>query len=238
MLNHVGLLISGFVAFIVVLRLLMMARWDTGTAAAILQHAGTASVVLGIAISIAPSFITTGLWIVGAYHFYEWSRDGRWPGLHRSAWLLAISVLVGLTIASTFQFAFMLIVWVLGWVAGSSDRNTDPAVARQQNNRLIAGQFVALMISGVLLSETPWLPLEKISTEGSDPVAAYVLSGKDGDTWVVLPDDTREVEFIPADREPSRELYDERPGWPGEWAWDRVIDLVGSKDGPRYPRCP
>ena len=231
--NHAGLLISGGLAFVVIYRLLSVAHWDTTTAAAVLQNAGSGNVILGVAISAAPSIITTILWIAGGAFFYRWMADRSWPGRFY-LWLTAMTVVLGLTIASVLELLFMLIVWVCAALLGRQDRGRDVATTSRENRKLILTMIVGSTVSLVVMSASSWLPTERIEA-GGKPYTAFVLRADTSGDWVVLRNEPREVHFVPPGSSRSRELCDN-----GDQAWlyRRLPDLFGGVPPADYPHCP
>lgn len=226
------------IAFVVVYRLLALARWDAQTAAAILQHLGSANVILGVAVSAAPAIITTALWFLSGLFFYRWARDRAWPGIGYGV-LTLVTALVGFTIATGPQLVLMALLWCGAAFVGRQDRGVDPELAQRQNLRIMLGAFGGLVLSSVIISEASWLPTESITAEDREPFTAYVLSGTESEEWVVLRADQREVEFISGEVDRTRTLCDrDSGGWPGEWFWKRTVELLGGVRSADYPDCP
>lgn len=228
--DHLGLIVSGLVASVVIVRLLSISDWNSSTAAAILQHTGSANVILGIAVSAAPGVLSTLLSLGGCLMFYEWAHRRTWP----SAWsvrVATITFLFLLLMANVAQIMLAALVWGAAALFGQLDRGVDPTDAKSQNHRAIGSLVFSSLLINVFLSTSPWLPLERVLTGKGETLTAYVLSGDDTSTWVVLVSTPRKIEFIPPDKSRDRALCSNH-----YWYSTRLLDVLGS--GPDYLECP
>jgi hypothetical protein len=200
---HLGLVISGALAVLVVLKVLAVSHQRPTTALAILQTAGTANVLFGTLVLFFPAVFAVGvvvLWLV----MRQVNAAVRYPvvGLAVLAWLYVM-----LTQAPSYLVYLLLFALAVVGVGVLALVKIRPGVLSswRESGKLSAAvgvglaTAISLMFVLIAVSPTPWLPAERIvlggGPGGTSPVG-YVLGVDDG-AIVFLHEDSRTVFRIP-----------------------------------------
>jgi hypothetical protein len=115
------------------------------------------------------------------------------------------------------------------------------AEIRQKRLDLFALIYSGIILAGIGLNTSPWLPAEQLDfTNGQPPLAVYVLSTSDSE-YILLNAYTRQIEFLRADIIKSRTLCVPNPS-----LLERPFILPSLNQplptlissGPKYKDCP
>jgi hypothetical protein len=213
---------------------------STETAAALLQHAGTANVIVGLILSALPIFFGSSALIIFAFRLAS-------PLI--SIVLLLLSYLfvpIGLAVLAFVIAVVIAVLTTIGrrlYDAKHHPVEGDESKSRQAKLRRAYQTYVviatALTVAVVLvLNELMWLPAESIEIDGLT-ISGYVISVADSET-VILRDHDRKILVLqgrPTNRELclSRSLIFIGPRWAHR---SLVPILMGNKEPPDYRRCP
>lgn len=226
--DHLGLLLSGALFVLVLVRVLFAAGFDTTTAMAILQHGGTANVVLGSTFASLPllTSLMTGH-VVARFVF------GPRPGL---TWLplLLLGLVLAVAYVALVAFAAVAILIVLGllihWCRrGKSTPPTAPVTEEEvpDQSLLTTGLLFLVLLP---MSASSWLPTEELSVRGSASFTGYVLASEGADTYLLTEEVPEHVQSVPTEYL-KRRLCQTEEVWYGITLWD-----LQQRD--RYPECP
>lgn len=225
--EHLALVASATGVLLVALRLFAVAEFDTETALAILQNAGTADVVVGTMTTLLPLLVITSLLVISIVVIV--ADYGR--AVTVAVWLSGIVPAVVAVFApyGAGTGAVYIVWWLLAppvrWLVRRGTWDENISVARL-GVRLVVLVAVLLALAG-WLDKSPWLPAETVRSP-SGVLVGYVLdSGADG--AVVLTEvDRRVVHVGPLTR---RVLCRTTTGD------GSLADALGFGGHARYPLC-
>ncbi len=218
---------------IVLMRLLAVAYFDPETAFAILQLAGTTTVVIGTLLaSIWVVVACVGVAIMRYLMQYELNLQRR-AAFDRA--LFGGSVVILLTAPTIAALLLMAIVVIWMYVRraymGEGKGESKPSRAFGE---FVLGVAIALTI---LLGAYPWMPLERLRVETQARVhVGYVLRA-DSETIVVLDDKRRRIDYL--DRKGlavSRELCSRHGPIEAALIDEPILSYVLTTL-PQYPKC-
>ena len=224
--QHVGLITGLFAVGYLGAALLSISRGSTTTALALLQHAGTVEVAVGVAvISLPPALLVVcGLIAHQLIHgprtnVHLWSAVLYFVALV----LTPISLLIG----GVFTFAFIqFLVWL--W-RHRQRRHPASDVSFVPYVLVVAVLFVAHFL---VLPDRPWIAPEVISTDAGAAVG-FVLED-DGESVVVLRAGDRRVIRLETEAITDRQLCD-TPGDLGSSS--ALYSWLQRRQRPSYPDC-
>ena len=176
--EHLGLLVAGSPLVLVALRLMQLSKGDPAVAAALLQTVNVSTVILATLTALLPVvlFLTGLMMLAGLGSFRKWLTHpsatvktvfGAWFMLFTfvaatSSQLMALALVGGMT-------GLGVLNWWIRWkrkrrgVTTSELAPTEPII-------------LALIILMIMLSQSPWLPQERIALETGTTRVGYVLN--------------------------------------------------------------
>jgi hypothetical protein len=169
------------------LRILVVARWDTQVATALVVNSETTQllnasllVVIAVVLYLGP--------IIVAYYFVLWARRRDWPVRWVFISLLALWVasfpgLLSMPANSLSSFLPWFAILLSGIAAAWRDKGElHPKIVPVSHLMLVGVLFVALLLA----STTMWLPAERLDVAGT-PKQVYVLNDSAEDLVVFDP---------------------------------------------------
>jgi hypothetical protein len=223
--EHTAIVFSTLVLMLTMLQLWRISHYDILTAFGLLQHVGTANVVLGllfVAWPIAISFAFVGAFVIGV-------GDVRLTVVLTLLLVVFVPIIVVVPAVVAALVYYALYVRIRRREATESQSVPLPL-------RITFG--VGIVIAGTLLLQLdiPWMPVEEIVVRGEDePVVGYVLSSDSGST-VIMRDRDRQIIIF------NRPWVERRicraQESLHEWPY-RTIPSLGwiSEPSPKYPDC-
>lgn len=232
--EHLALVASAGLTAIVALKVFAFSRYNVETAAAVVQVAGTGNVVVGTLVAMLPTLVMFGLGEV-LIRRLAWLR--RLAPLERRAVLassalplLMLFLFVPFVTALLYLTVVIAVPLVLGWFVRWHDRkrsNPSPVEPMSDVERTAARAAFPLYVFFTVVTAT-WLPSESVAVDGGQPVKAYVVGVRDGET-VFLPAGNHGL--VAAPTSDVRRRYCEDASW-------MTSTLVGLIAGRNYPECP
>ncbi|MPZ53322.1 MAG: hypothetical protein GEU79_11440 [Acidimicrobiia bacterium] len=218
--DHTGLVLTTMAFVLLVLRVLATARFEVGTALAILAVSDPVTVALGTLAFLIPVVLMIAL---AAHHL---STSTCW--VVSPIWDSAFQVILGGLIL-VFAPAILLILIPIYFAVLVLDAKLLGKRLRQSSVVKLGTYWLIMVLWLVVFSSDMWLPSEVIEVVGSEPAIGYVLS--DGDRWtsVLLEEDRSVVHYRSLDVI-SRSIC-EIPGDPAP----TLIEWLLSE--PRAPTC-
>jgi hypothetical protein len=233
--HHLGLLVGASIATLGILKLLALAKWETETAAAIFRYSGTTDIVVGTVVASANALIIPLLWIPLVVAAYLRARDGVWPAGLWWPLVLSFTTWIALFVGEIWMGLLMLGITGMGVIFGRMDRGNGTRAVLASKMALVSGLLANLgVVQFVFADDASWLPSESIRVDGETAFTGYILSGDASSEWIVLRDEPRRVEFVPA--ETDRERRPCRQG-PDNWASRSLLNLLEGEES-AYPECP
>lgn len=170
-------MLTGAVFFVVIARLLVLAKFDAVTARAILANAGPTQVILGTLVTSLPwvlVIIAIGLPIL-------FRMEGRGTGTFANVmvgvaavlavWVTIFAVQLGLYSLPWFAFGVTLGGAVLVGVMVELDLRGKLAKDDRRQRRIFV-LAVVLFANVVVVGSEPWLPAKRIERTGKAPIVA------------------------------------------------------------------
>lgn len=231
--EHITLIAGASSTVIVLMRLLAVAYFDPETAFAIMQSAGTTTVIIGT--------LLASIWVVVAFIGMVTMRYFMLHGLNtqrRTMFDCAVfggSIVILLTAPTAT--VLLIIIMVAMWMY---IRRSYMGIGRGEShpNRIVGefalGTGIALII---LLGAYPWIPLERINVSNeTQPHVGYVLRA-DSDAIVLLDDKRRRIDYLDRkDRTITRRLCNRHGMLEAALIDQPVLSLVFTSS-PQYERC-
>lgn len=232
--EHAALVASAALTTLVAVKVFAFSRYNVETAAAVVQVAGTGNVVVGTVVAMLPSLVMFGLGEV-LIRRLGWFRGlapvERSAVLGASAAPLCVMFLfVPFVTALLYLTAVIALPSLLGWLMRRHDLRKperSPAEPPSHVERTAARAMFPLWVLFTVVTAT-WLPTESVTVEGGEPVKAYVVGVRGGDT-VFLPAGNNGLVAAPTS--------DVRRHYCADASW-MTSTLVGLISGPHYPACP
>lgn len=199
--NHLGLLSGSILVFAVALKLAVVSHGDVNSLAALLGSSSAGDLALAT-VAIGLPVVVWVPFYAAASHLARSIRIGDSVGGPLVA-LSAIAVLACFVSPVSHVLAVVKILGLMVAVAGLvvlfeawRVRRGHPPRPRPDGFDSTIGAsalpVLAILIVAIFISDRPWLPSERLSFKGQEPVAGYVLS--EDDQWTtVMHDDTRVV---------------------------------------------
>lgn len=236
--QHLGLLITATALIFVMMRLLVVTRGSVPVALALLQSGGTANIVVG---SILRDAVLTvaNLALVGAlvWLLYRMLFGG---GIGAPLASLAVATFLASFFYSLRFFVITAVMWVFSYFnlrALRRSRSRDESPMRYTSGFWVILAIVGvLQLSNVLLTTSPWVPLEAL-VQGSGRKAVGYVVARDGADVVVLEDETRLILRIEATNIRERYLCAKRQTSAAWWARQPVAFAVLREAQPRLRKC-
>jgi hypothetical protein len=172
--DHVPALLSAGVVFGVALRLLMVGGLDRDTALAVLAASGTADVVAGALVDLAPFVLVTGTGALALHSLRQ--RPGPYFARGES-WAVAVAAMFCVLWVPWVYLAAAVAFGGAGWI-----------LCRLGESVLFGHMAVSgLAAAGILLfmAVPPSYPAEAIVVDGDAPFHGYVLSADERETLVL-----------------------------------------------------
>jgi hypothetical protein len=216
--EHLSLLAGVGTALLVAFRILAMANFDPETAYAILQTAGTGTIIIGVFLSSAGFIAYIAVFLCIAR--YRMLKVSETHAGEQGNFLVAAGTLFGVVAFLTtpailfvgLVILFLATLWPPKFLTtrktAETDDNSDSAEKGKRRSRLkaflaapqqlntritlIASMTILVVI---LVVTSPSLPIEELTLKGSHPLAAYVLSSQ-GSSYVVLLPNSSKIEFL------------------------------------------
>lgn len=201
--DHPGLCVSGLALAVSAVWLAAVADGDPATALAVVQHAGTGSLAVGLLVRSLPLLLVA---LVSSVILLFPDRD--WLAACAVALLILITPLIALL--TLFALVLLGLAMAALWGRWNDSDENSPTSGDLRRRRWTL--VLAIAGSALFLNDRMWLPLEAVTTSGSNgnEVVGYVLR-TDGGQSVVLTDRDRRVEILFGELE-SRHIC--RPGRP------------------------
>lgn len=233
---------AGATTAVTTLRLLAISRGDFEQAVYLASSASPTALLAILLTNAVPLLLILCLvlwWGLG-------SREGLSMRMWFSApWILAI-LYFAFPVIPALVLGLIVVAAVVGllrnrdkseiWKASAAERLSEDAEGSGRS-----GLYLAITSSILLalfsLDSTPWLPAERVTEKGKDPLTAYVLSESDR-ALVLLGERPRVVFVMPAEgttRE-SCQVPSEGLDWP--WMSKSLSALLHDAPLPRQVECP
>lgn len=211
---------------LVVIKVLVAARLDVGTALGLVSAAGVANVVFGVVILLWPAFligVTIGLWL---WLVHEARQS-------KPVWaILAVTSASGVAMFAFLPFivsAFIVLAglaeWAYLWWSKKRGREAEPLLDT------FGRVLYVVLATGLLFSEAVWLPRE-IITAGGESYVGYVVE-EEGAWTTILRDSDRLLLRVRDATIDSRQICGGGDGGFGL----KPADLL-DKRPPPLPQCP
>jgi hypothetical protein len=247
--EHIALLITGFSALVVGVRILSVAGQNYENAYGILQANGTATV---IASTLIPAIGFTALplaILIGAM-----LGRGQLIGSSRPFTVALVVFLALVSIVTTpILFYFSVIAWAIVVLPASklaskftkSKSGKIGEATTWSRNKLRSPDFALSLLAagGVLLffvfvsNDIPWVPAEKIALTNTRPFTGYVFGETDTDV-TILSADTHQIIHISPGQITSRSVCQPSGVIYGGIILETLSELIGGHNNSNYPACP
>ena len=219
--------LAGLLFTFVVLRVLVVARFDRTTALGIVSEGGTAPLVVGTMLYSYPLASIVCLLVTLALH-----ATGR---INRAVFRIACtSLLILFTVSGPVVVALLniglipLLLVLLKRQRAKADQDSGSGRQLSRTDK-IALAYVLLALPLVVLVAGPWMPAERIAAQGQPAVTGYVLKSSPESTVVLLNHPRRLARL---EGKVSRQFCVRRLR---EWYYGSVPEVVLSQAD--YPRC-
>jgi hypothetical protein len=217
--DHLGLVATGAIAALAGLKLLRVAHDDPSSAAAILQHAGTANVAFGVALSSAAFLLVAGA--VAAFL----ARDPDTPPY--------LAIFIAGILVFFAPIIYVVVVPLLIWVAIALRK--PPSSLSSDHFWFVLTPVAVVGVAGFIGFDSMWMPHERV-TVGERTYVGFVLSSSPDETALLLAEN-REVRVMgPAT---ARRICE--PGEPTSWvetiSTTSLLGLMFWDEKPDYPTC-
>jgi hypothetical protein len=170
---------------VVAVRLLGVARGDPEIAYAILQIAGTGTVLIATLVSTLGLLAIPAFAIFAFYARQSFAKERNFSSTQFQ--LLLASSFAMLVIALYMSPVFLLAYSLAWWIPLVILSLTIPTTGARYLFIFVFAYVVGIFLYG-LFSPTPWLPVQAISVAGRKPFAGYVLSQANGITSILTSD--------------------------------------------------
>ena len=245
--EHAALLVGATTVAFAGVRLLAIARFDTATAAAILQATGTGNVIVGTLLSLLPFVVALVTVLCSVVVFVDHS----WCPLPRATmqWMLYIGCALTLFIVplllATIVVALGAAMAITRWRRhGRADPDIRTLLTRSRFLRVEARVLLTFTVLAALVVPTPWLSLEQVTTANGSTLVGYI-AGESQEELVLLLDNNRAIRLVSKSDVTARTLCRGAAGPTGALGGRRPILLSGSlasrllypNRSPAYPRC-
>jgi len=170
---------------VVAIRLLGVARGDPEIAYAILQIAGTGTVLIATLVSTLGLLAIPAFAIFAFYARQSFAKQKKFSATQFQ--LLLASSFAMLVIALYMSPVFLLAYSLAWWIPLIILSLTIPTTGARYLVIFVSAYVVGIFLYG-LFSPTPWLPVQAISVAGQKPFTGYVLSQANGTTSILTSD--------------------------------------------------
>jgi len=185
-------------AFLVLIRLLRVARFDIVTANALVHSAGITSVALGTIVSAFPTVL--GLLLYVSLGFLDLRALGTQIAI---VVLGLVFLLLSPWPLVVLSIPFFVLVGSLNYARRNSPEGRIGGIA------LV---YVLVLLILLFLRPNMWLPAERLQLAGADPLIGYVVS--EDTTWTtVLRDVDRRIQYIEGSEITARRVCRVTTGW-------------------------